>query len=81
MLTVSIKLQDFYTKDPEAWFTCPEAQFGICSVTQNETRFWYVLTSLDAETSTHTNRIVHDAKTGSKYQCLKEHLIPLLLRT
>lgn len=75
VLAVSIKLPDFYTNDLEAWFSHVEVQFGIRSVTNDDTKFWCMLASLDAETSTHASRVVRNAKASSKYQSLKDHLI------
>lgn len=47
--SVSMKLPDFYTNDPEAWFIQVEAQFGILSVNQDETK--YDLAALDSDNS------------------------------
>lgn len=73
--TVSVKLPEFFQADPESWFQCAEAQFGIRAGSNDETKFWHVLAALDAETSAHTARTIFQAKTRSKYQAIKEFLI------
>lgn len=72
---VTIKLPDFYVNDPEAWFARAEAQFRIHSTNQDETKYWYVLASLNAETSTRVTRITHEVKPGEKYCKLKNFMI------
>lgn len=73
--TVFIKLPEFYTSNPASWFLQREAQFGIRSVTQDETKFWHVLATLDVETSAHVSGLISLAATSQKYSTLKEFLI------
>lgn len=48
---VYVKLPTFCTSDPLAWFQHAEAQFGVQGITTDDTKFWHVLTVLDANTS------------------------------
>lgn len=41
---VVVKLPEFYQSNPASWFLRAEAQFGIRSISQDETKFWPVLT-------------------------------------
>lgn len=72
--TVSVKLQEFYTTDPDSWFLCAEAQFGLCAVCSNDIKYWYVLSAPDMETSTCTVLTVSSAQPGEKYTTLKKFL-------
>lgn len=59
---VSIELAPFFTEDPEGWFTQAKAQFGISNISADKTKYWYVCTALDAETSSRVTWAVHKAK-------------------
>lgn len=52
--TVMIKLPPFYTEDPRRWFDQAEAQFGVRNITEDKTQYWYIHTSLEAQTSSRT---------------------------
>lgn len=47
-----------------SWFLWAEMQFSICSVTQDVTKFWQVISALDAETSSHNSRVISRAKSS-----------------
>ena len=49
---VSVKLPTFWTTMAAAWFTQAEAQFGLRGITSDDTRYWHVVSALDAETAT-----------------------------
>lgn len=49
---VSVKFPNFWTTMAAAWFSQAEAQFGLRRITSDETRYWHVVASRDAETAT-----------------------------
>lgn len=72
---VTVKLPTFYTLDPLAWFQHVEAQFGLCGISVDETKFWHMLASLDADTSARASCVVTQATDGQGYATLKVFLI------
>ena len=49
---VSPKLPTLWTSQHEFWFAQAAAQFNLRCITADDTRFYYVLTTLDQETAT-----------------------------
>lgn len=72
---VSIKLPEFYQADPLSWFLQAEAQFGIWGITKDKTKFWHILSTLDAETSACAAQVISPAKAGEKYTELQDSLL------
>ncbi|KAK7502996.1 hypothetical protein BaRGS_00005622 [Batillaria attramentaria] len=74
--SVSIKLPEFWTKLPEVWFARVEAQFGIKRITQDQTNYNYVVSSLDINTAEEVQPILTNPPTDNKYiNSLKKALI------
>lgn len=71
---VSVKLPDFYTMDPEAWFLHAEAQFGLRGVCSDDTQYWQAPASSDAETAVRATCAASPAAPGAKYTTLKKFL-------
>ena len=57
---VSLKLPDFWTDKPEVWFARVEAQFGTKNINQDQTKFVYVVSSLDNTTAGVVQAILTD---------------------
>lgn len=47
---VSVKLPEFWIKSPEVWFVRFEAQFGTKVITQDQTKYDYVVSTLHINT-------------------------------
>lgn len=45
---VSIKLPPFWTNNPELWFAQMESQFFLCKITEEETKYHHLVSSLEA---------------------------------
>ena len=71
--TVSLKLPTFWTSQPEAWFAQAEAQFNLQSIAADDT--FYVLASLDQQTTMHLLDLISRPPTENMYEMLKESLI------
>ena len=72
---VSLKLPTFWTSQPEVWFAQAEAQFTLRGITADETKYFYVLASLDQETATRLLDLVRSPPSDNKYTTLKDRLI------
>lgn len=48
---VSIKLPTFWTAQPHVWFQQAEAQFTICGITADETKYAYIVAAMDQDTA------------------------------
>ncbi|GFR81590.1 transposon Ty3-G Gag-Pol polyprotein [Elysia marginata] len=70
-------LPEFWTKSPEVWFVRIEAQFGTRSVTADQTKYDYVVSSLDANTAEEVHAVLLNPPIENKY----EHLKAALLKT
>ena len=72
---VSLKLPDFWTDKPEVWFARVEAQFGTKNINQDQTKFVYVVSSLDNTTAGVVQAILTDPPAANKYNALKAPLL------
>ena len=72
---VSLKLPKFLATRPDVWFQQTEAQFAICGITGQTTKYFYVLTALDPIVAERMARDVASAPVDNKYSYLKEKLM------
>ena len=72
---VSLKLPEFWTRSPEVWFARIEAQFGTKGITQDQTKYDYVVSSLDAETAEEISAVLLSPPAQDKYGTIKKCLI------
>ena len=78
---VSLKLPDFWTDKPEVWFARVEAQFGTKNINQDQTKFDYVVSSLDNTTAGEVQAILTDPPAADKYNALKAALLAAFGKT
>lgn len=71
---VTVKLPDFWTTRPLIWFAQAEAQFQLRNITQESTRFYYVVAALDANTAERVQDLVVTPPTDNPYTALKQRL-------
>lgn len=71
---VAVKLPVFWTSSPVAWFASAEAQFAIRGITQDDTRYYHVVASLDTTTATRAVSILSSPPTANKYAAIKKFL-------
>ena len=72
---VSLKLPPFWSNDPRVWFAQTEAQFTMRSITQQQTKYAYVVSSLQPEIALEVRDLLLQAPGDHPYDTLKEELI------
>ena len=72
---VSLKLPEFWPDDPEVWFARVEAQFATRNITQDATRFDYIVSTLDNATASEVKAVVLHPPTENKYDAIKHALL------
>ena len=71
---VALKLPTFWVSNPSAWFAQAEAQFVLKSISQDETKYYHVVASLDTTTATRALSIITNPPTTNKYPVIKSFL-------
>ena len=74
VLAVAVKLPTFWPKDPESWFFQAEAQFRIRNITEEDTKYWHVVSVLDQETACKVRHFLRNPPDKDKYTALKDKL-------
>ena len=72
---VALKLPEFWTDKPEVWFARVEAQFGTKGITQDDTKFNYLVSSLDNTTAGEVEAVLTHPPAADKYNTLKKALL------
>ncbi len=72
---VAIKLPEFWVEDPEVWFYRVEAQLRSRSITQDQTKFDYVVAALDNTTAAEIKTVLLNPPAEDKYNALKIALL------
>ena len=72
--SVALKLPTFWVSSPSAWFAQAEAQFALKSISQDETKYYHVVASLDTTTATRALSIITNPPTTNKYPVIKSFL-------
>ena len=73
---VSIKLPTFWTAQPHVWFQA-EAQFTICGITADPTKYAYIIAALDQDTASRLLDLLSNPPTDNKYETIKIRLGPI----
>lgn len=72
---VAVKLPPFWAEAPDVWFAQVEAQFSTARITQDRTRYDYVVAHLDSRYATEVRDILANPPADDRYLHLKRELI------
>ena len=72
---VSIKLPPFWPADPELWIAQVEAQFRTRNITQDGTKYDYIIGSLNPETATEIRDVLLNPPEENKYAAIRAALL------
>lgn len=78
---VSVQLPSFWSEDPELWFLRVEAQFSLRNVTNDDTKFHYVVSALDNTASVEIKNVLLHPPAKDKYDALKSALLAAFAKT
>ena len=64
---VTLKLPLFWTTQSRSWFTQAEAQFIIRGIVNDDTKYYYILASLDQDTAARLLDLLENPPVEGKY--------------
>ena len=71
---VTVKILPFWTHSPTAWFAQAEAQFVLRKITEDDTKYYYIVAVLDSATATRAVSILSQPPITGKYANIKKFL-------
>lgn len=72
---VGVKVPPFWPHKPSLWFVNLEAQFGLCSITADSTKYAHLISCLDAKYAAEVEDIIINPPATGKYDKLKTEII------
>ena len=72
---VTLKLPPFWPADPELWIIQVEAQFRTRNITQDSTKFDYIVASLAPDTAGEIRDVLLHPPENGKYDAIKQALL------
>ncbi|KAJ8728555.1 hypothetical protein PYW07_006251 [Mythimna separata] len=75
---VGVRIPPFWPEKPNIWFCQVEGQFKMARITDDSTKFYYVLAQLDRQHSEEVEDIITSPPPTDKYEKLKSELIKRL---
>ena len=75
---IAMKAPPFWSEEPELWFAQIEGQFVLGGITQDSTKYAYVLSQLEAKYAKEVKDVVANPPAREKYAALKGALIQRL---
>ena len=73
--SVSIKLPTFWPHRAKTWFHQADAQFGLRRITEDDTKYWHVVASLDDDSATRVMKLMDNPPEKNKYEAIKAKLL------
>nr|XP_061779159.1 uncharacterized protein LOC133570496 [Nerophis lumbriciformis] len=77
VFAATVTLPEFWQNNPELWFQHVEAQFRHQGIKADETRYYHVVTALNAQTTRRVMGVLRDPPAADKYGALKTLLLRL----
>lgn len=78
VMAVSVKLPPFWLDKPSVWFGQVEAQFEIAGITQDRTKYNYIISTLDSKTASEVADIIENPPQKDCYEYLKAEMLKRL---
>lgn len=75
---VAVKFPPFWAEKPSLWFSQVDSQFTISGITNDETKFHYVVAQLDTRYASEVEDIITSPPESDKYLTLRTKLIERL---
>ncbi len=72
---VSVKLPPFWSDKAVVWFAQAEAEFTLKNITQDNTKYSYVVAAMTTEASTQVMDFLQAPPTQNKYEAIKARLL------
>jgi hypothetical protein len=72
---VTAKLPSFWKSKPNTWFAQVEAQFHLRNVTDDTTKYSYLVTALDDDIATRVSDLLENPPARDRYKTLKYRLL------
>ncbi len=70
-----LRIPDFYAAKPRLWFNQLEAQFRLANILDDESRFYHIVASLQADVAARIDFIIENPPANDKYNAIKEALL------
>ncbi|XP_046973671.1 uncharacterized protein LOC124540250 [Vanessa cardui] len=74
-LPLGVRVPPFWPDEPDIWFAQLEGQFMIAGITNDATKFFYVVSQLDRQYARAVKDIITNPTARDKYEKLKSELI------
>lgn len=78
LFRVGVRIPPFWPEKPTIWFSQIEGQFSMARITDDLTKFHYVLSHLDRQYSVEVEDVITSPPATGKYEKLKSELIKRL---
>lgn len=75
---VGVRAPPFYPEKPAVWFAQVEGQFAISKITQDATKYYYIISQLEPRYAAEVEDILTNPPESNKYDILKSKLIERL---
>ena len=72
--SVTVKLPEFWPKEPEIWFIQAESQFALRKVVTEDTKYHHVVQALDQETAAKVKPVLLSPDKATPYSVEKENI-------
>uniref|UniRef100_A0AAV2MGV3 DUF7041 domain-containing protein n=1 Tax=Knipowitschia caucasica TaxID=637954 RepID=A0AAV2MGV3_KNICA len=79
--SATLKLPEFWETSAATWFGQAEAQFALRGITDDETRYYHVVSALRSSTATRTVSFITSPPAHGKYAGIKAYLLFELSRS